>query len=178
MARRLRPHSTLGVALILAATALSGVAGQPPELSLVDEPRGVLDHVPGKSPLIVMNLWATWCAPCIAEMDDLVALDRAFDDDDVSMIGISVDDWIPGDRKETIEKVRLFLSEKNVEYPNLFYIGRPDALLDLYRVRNGIPVTIVLDREGYVLEVHEGAIDRRKMTALLNTLLKRTRSRE
>jgi len=42
--------------------------------------------------VIILNLWATWCAPCIAEIPDLITLEQEFADENLTLIGISMDE--------------------------------------------------------------------------------------
>jgi thiol-disulfide isomerase/thioredoxin len=48
----------------------------------------------------VVNIWATWCVPCVAEMPQLEAISSSMRRDGVEFIGVSLDDAIPGDRAE------------------------------------------------------------------------------
>lgn len=50
--------------------------------------------------LRVVNVWATWCAPCVAGMADLRQIDAKYADRDVVLVGISMDDALPGNRAE------------------------------------------------------------------------------
>lgn len=88
---------------------------------------------------VVVNFWATWCAPCIKEMPELSEFDA--ERDDVRVIGLAFEEIEPAD-------MRKFLTRRPVVYPI--------ALLDVYappadfEVPRGLPMTWVIDPEGAV----------------------------
>lgn len=85
--------------------------------------------------VVVLNFWATWCPPCIAEMPHFVALSNAYPKD-VAVIGISVD--------EDAAVVRAFLTKNKISYP----IGMMDPAYErVFGNMPGIPTTFVLDRQ-------------------------------
>jgi thiol-disulfide isomerase/thioredoxin len=123
--------------------------------------------------LRVVNIWATWCVPCVHEMDDLRAVNDAFKSKGVAFIGVSMDDVIPADSKTTRNKVEKFLADKTIRYPNYYYTGAQNALVDAFAVGGELPVTLVYDRKGKEVFRVEGAIDKKKFSERLNQLLKR-----
>src|SRR5437868_12694610 len=70
----------------------------------------------------VVNVWATWCAPCVAEIGDIQKLSEAFPQADVEIVGISLDDAIPGDRAATKEKVERFLAQRKIRFRNVYFV--------------------------------------------------------
>lgn len=125
------------------------------------------------SRLRVINLWATWCAPCVAEMPELRAVDQAFKPAEVELIGVSFDDVLPGDRGETKKKVQKFLARRSIEYKNLYYVGRMKAMNEFFKFGGELPLTIVLDSKGKEIARHQGPIDEAKFIAQLRTLLRK-----
>ncbi len=119
--------------------------------------------------LRVLNVWATWCIPCVAEMPDLRTIDETFGNE-VSMVGVSLDDMIPD---ATSAKVVNFLDKYRVAFPNVYYTGNADDLGDRINFNGEIPITIVYDAKGKELWRHQGKIDREKTIAQLRALLKR-----
>jgi thiol-disulfide isomerase/thioredoxin len=126
---------------------------------------------PSSAKLRLLNVWATWCIPCVAEMPDLAAIDAAFGKE-LAIAGVSLDDMIPDARRE---RVTAFLDKSRIAFPNLYYTGNPDALGDRLRFTGEIPITIVYDARGRELWRHQGRIDRARTTALLRDLLKEKR---
>lgn len=93
---------------------------------------------------LVLNHWATWCAPCIAEMPSLVRLQAAVADLDVPVVCVS---------KEPPEKVREFMAKEGFDLP---VYTRDGPLPDCFSAR-AIPATFVVDRGGSIVFRHWGA---------------------
>ncbi|WP_295721120.1 TlpA disulfide reductase family protein [Mucilaginibacter sp.] len=106
--------------------------------------------------LRLINLWATWCGPCVAEFPDLVTLMHLYRDRGLELVTISADD--PA-RKD---KVLSFLKSKQASGLNYLYIGD-----DKYKMIEAVdpkwdgalPYTMLVDPDGKVVYRHQGAID-------------------
>ena len=93
-----------------------------------------------KGKVVFINFWATWCAPCVAEMPSINSLyDMYKDDPQVIFVMINVED------KD--EKVRKFIKKKNFTFP--IYLPNATRIPKVYESK-GIPTTFVLDKEGYI----------------------------
>ncbi len=95
--------------------------------------------------VVVLNLWATWCGPCVEEFPDLVKLSRDFQTRDVVVIAASLDE--PEDRKAVEE----FARKQKAEFPVfLRKSGSPEAFVDgIDRKWPGaVPVTYIFGRSG------------------------------
>jgi len=140
------------------------------DLRDVTDPAKIATFFPATAKLRVVNIWATWCVPCVAEMPQLKAVDAAFGPE-VALAGVSMDDMIP---ETTRDKVVRFLDRQKVSYLNIYYSGNADDLTDFYRFDGEIPVTIAFDRAGKELWRHEGPIENSADTiAELRKLLRR-----
>lgn len=110
-----------------------------------------LENFAGKKLLI--NFWATWCAPCREEMPYLDALEASYGGDDFEVVAISLDMGSDGPTA-----ARLFLDEIGADYLKLF----ADPSYRLFeRLRNdgvtlGLPATVLVDEEGCELAVLQG----------------------
>jgi cytochrome c biogenesis protein CcmG/thiol:disulfide interchange protein DsbE len=95
----------------------------------------------------LINLWATWCGPCRAEMP---AFQRVADSTEgvVSILGIN--------EGEDVAAATAFLDDVDVTFGQ--YLDPDGAIIDRLRVA-GLPATIVLDADGDVVSVHSGALD-------------------
>jgi thiol-disulfide isomerase/thioredoxin len=169
---------TLVLLLLCGAAALGGAPANAGEgagatLRTVAKPAEIPRTPAPPAKLRVVNIWATWCVPCVHEMDDLRAVSDAFKSKGVDFIGVSMDDVIPGDSKTTRNKVEKFLTDKTIRYPNYYYTGAQNALVDAFAFGGELPVTLVYDREGKELFRVEGAIDKKKLSERLNQLLKK-----
>ena len=94
-----------------------------------------IKELPGE--LVVVNLWATWCAPCVAEMPTLAGLQRAYPGR-VHVAAVSVD------RPADAERARLFLAK---HAPLAFYHD-PKFVLPAAVGAQGLPTTVIYGRDG------------------------------
>lgn len=117
------------------------------------------DH---RGDVIVLNFWATWCVPCLAEMPEFVALQDELRDQDVQFVGVSHD-------AGGLDDIRPFAERLAVNYPLL-----PDPEMDIAAQFGGVPVlptTFILDREGAIHASTYGLLDRAELLGLLDGLI-------
>jgi thiol-disulfide isomerase/thioredoxin len=101
---------------------------------------------PGRRTLI--NVWATWCTPCAAEMPELEKLRTGFAARGLDLVGLNVD-------SEPKADVRGFIREHRVGYPN--FVGGVAAIESLYATDElSVPMSIVVDERGIVTEIIPG----------------------
>jgi thiol-disulfide isomerase/thioredoxin len=89
--------------------------------------------------IVLLNIWATWCAPCIKEIPALDHLAAALSDVDFSVVAVSVD-------RKGIEAVRNVFTERDVKKLPI-YIDRSGEALRTVRAI-GLPTSLLIDREG------------------------------
>ena len=89
--------------------------------------------------VVVLNLWATWCAPCREEMPSLDRLQARFEDQPVVVLALSVDRAGP-------ERVQAFLDEVGVRHLQVY--RDPKAAATRTLKVPGLPATILVDKEG------------------------------
>jgi len=131
-------------------------AAEPVGLDAVDE-AGIKDLV--KNPtkkLRLINVWATWCGPCVTEFPDLVTIHRMYRGRDFEVVTISAD---PPDKTGTALE---FLRKQEASTRNLIFAkGDPYALIDVVdpEWRGALPHTILVAPGGKVIHRSEGAFD-------------------
>ncbi|MEA2339202.1 MAG: hypothetical protein QOE82_3209 [Thermoanaerobaculia bacterium] len=152
------------LALVVAASA---------NLAEVRSGDDVLRAFRGDARIRVVNVWATWCVPCVAEMPQLETISSSVRRDGIEFIGVSLDDAIPGDRAERKQLVTRFLAGKHIRFRNVYYVGRPNELADRFRFDGSLPITLIFDAEGRELFRNEGVIDAGKFRRKLDDLIKR-----
>lgn len=155
----------------LSLSVLLALPGLGADLRPLKEPAKIATVFPKTAKLRVINVWATWCVPCVLEMPDLRAIDQTFGEE-VMIAGVSLDDMIPGAKSA---QVSAFLDKQKIAFPNIYYTGNADALGDYLNFSGEMPVTIVFDARGKELWRHQGRIDRTKTIAQLRELLRGTR---
>ena len=158
-------------AIFLSVLSLSAIAipAFAADLRPFKEPAKIASVFPSSAKIRVVNLWAMWCVPCVAEMPDLRVIDETFGPE-VAIVGVSLDDMLP-DAKSTATVA--FLDKYKIKFPNVYYTGNADALGDYIDFNGEIPITVVYDKKGKELWRHQGRLDREKTIAQLRELLRR-----
>lgn len=112
--------------------------------------REVQDLSQFQGKVVLLNFWATWCVPCIAELPTLARLQAQFRSDEVLVIALSID-------RGGAEKVGPFLAEHGIENLTAYLDPKSEAL----RAFNaqGLPTTYLLDRQGGVIGSLTGPAD-------------------
>lgn len=150
------------------AAALAAKARNTP----VTAPDFILKDVAGKEvklsdykgKVVVINFWATWCAPCHLETPWFVALHEQFQQEGLTVIGVSVDpldDYDPAD-------ITAFAKKFNVNYPLVLVTKE---MLDAYQPVNALPTTVIVDRAGMIRFRHRGVISKERLEAAIKELL-------
>jgi thiol-disulfide isomerase/thioredoxin len=99
---------------------------------------------------MVINLWATWCAPCVAEMPALAALSHALAPQDIAVLPLSSD-------RNGVKAVRAFFDAHGIAGLPILLDPR-GAAADAWGA-HGIPTTVLIDRKGMERARLEGAAD-------------------
>jgi peroxiredoxin len=100
-----------------------------------------------KSSIVVMDIWATWCPPCRAEIPYLIDLQKKYQSNKaVNIIGVSVD--------QEKNKVADFARSYSINYTIALDYGASKTGSS-YKI-NGIPTTLLIDKKGVIRYVHSG----------------------
>jgi thiol-disulfide isomerase/thioredoxin len=102
-----------------------------------------------KGKVVLINLWATWCGPCRAEMPELVALQEKYRDKGFEIIGLDTDD-------ESVEEINAFAERMKLNYQLGYADGK--ILSEFIKITrlSGIPQTMIINREGKMVLVIGG----------------------
>ena len=147
-------------ALLLASLlgAMPAVAAdvQKPTLKVNTLDGAVYDLADQRGHWVVVNFWATWCAPCVKEMPELSALDAARKD--VSVIGLAFEEIDPAE-------IKAFVKKHAVVYPV--------AVVDVYKppadfaTPRGLPLTYLIAPDGSVAEKILGPVTRVELEKMI-----------
>jgi len=112
--------------------------------------------------VVLVNFWATWCAPCARELPALQAVYGRHKDDGFTIVGI-----VSGDRA-TDDAVVAFASGRQVDYP--LVRGGPD-LERRFEAGDALPTSLLYDRHGHLVKRWLGAIDEAALEDLVKQSL-------
>lgn len=158
------------IAIVLSLAALPGcqsaqavkpedvVVGKTiPDFSLQSLDGKKVDKSSLKGEVVVLNFWASWCAPCMGEIPDLeqVAATNA----KAHIVGIALDE-------DGIKTVRPFVESHGINYTVL--LGDQDIFQQFNGV--GIPYTLILDRSQRIFKIYRGPVNRETLEADLKAL--------
>ena len=104
-----------------------------------------------KGKVLVVNLWATWCAPCVKEMPTLALLQSRYAGKPVTIMPISLDKGA-----EDIAKSKAFIADKP---PLAYYHGDYALAFAITPASEGLPTTLIFDRQGRERARLEGGAD-------------------
>ncbi|MEO1098413.1 MAG: TlpA disulfide reductase family protein [Bacteroidota bacterium] len=94
--------------------------------------------------VIFLNIWASWCAPCIAEMPNIQSLYNKVEDDNIAFIMLSMDD--------NVEKANKFIKRKDFTFPVYLAASR---VPDVFRAPS-IPTTMIISADGKIISKKVG----------------------
>jgi thiol-disulfide isomerase/thioredoxin len=100
-----------------------------------------------KGKVLVLDFWATWCGPCKVEIPHFVEFQEKYGKHGLQVVGISVDD--------TAELLRPYVRDMKMNYPVLQGLNHDDVQ-EAYGPIVGIPVSIVISRDGKICATHTG----------------------
>lgn len=115
-----------------------------------------------KGKVILLDFWATWCGPCKIEIPWFAEFQTRYGPRGLQVVGISVDD--------TLDKLKPYVQEMKMNYPVLQGLHHDD-ILDAFGPMWGIPVTVVISRDGKVCGKHTGLSSKEAIEAEIKALL-------
>ena len=143
---------------VASAAAPALMAAKLPDLNAQPQ---ALEQWRGK--VLVVNFWATWCAPCREEIPELIKFQSEYGPKGVQIVGIAID---------AADKVRPYAANMKMNYPIL--IGDADGVGLVQRAGNplaGLPFTVILDRRGNAVHSHLGSLTADKLLEVIQPLL-------
>jgi peroxiredoxin len=131
-------------------------AKEPVSLQTIDE-KGIAGILKNKSDkLRLINVWATWCVPCVQEFSDLVTINHMYRDRGFELVTIS------SDETKFKDKALAFLQKKQASGPNYIYTGDSKyKMIDAIdpKWQGALPYTVLVEPGGKIVYAKEGAID-------------------
>ncbi len=111
--------------------------------------------------VLILNFWATWCPPCLAEMTELNQLSVKYKAGGLEVVGVALD-------KDSLDLVSPFVKENEIHYTIL----KGDQQV-LSRLKNfkGVPTTLVFDQKGEIRKKFDGSFEMEELEETLQLLL-------
>ena len=100
-----------------------------------------------KGKVLVIDFWATWCGPCKVEIPHFIEFQEKYGKAGLQIVGISVDD--------TADKLAPYIRDMKMNYPVLQGLNH-DEVQDAYGPIVGIPVSVMISRDGKICATHTG----------------------
>ena len=113
-----------------------------------------------KGKVILVNFWASWCAPCLVEIPEFVKVREEYHDKGFEIVGISTDD--------TPEQLRAFAEKHKTNYP---LVQVTSEVEEAFGPVFGLPTSVLIARDGSVCKRHFGPISKEQLEKELKPLL-------
>lgn len=161
----LQMEGLLSIKQLFSAKETRIVPDKAPDLAIttLDGKKLTLEELCGQNHLVVVNFWATWCAPCIEEMPSLERMHRAYQDKEIAFIGIAAQDSTP--------EVQGFVIQNKITFRIAL-----DVRNQISKAFGGIsilPTTLFLDSKRHIIRIHKGYLSQRELEKNLKDLLPR-----
>ena len=118
---------------------------------------------------MVVNVFASWCPPCREEIPGLIAIRNQFSDQELVLIGVSIDKAGSGDGKDKTPKaLSKFMGEMSFNFP--VYLAAPgfEATVGV----TAVPQLLMYDKSGALVGNHKGLVNQDDLAEAITTLLK------
>jgi thiol-disulfide isomerase/thioredoxin len=141
--------------------------GKPFDLEFTDAIKGTEVSMKGlKGKVVVVDFWATWCGPCVAEMPKMKKLYAEFKDKGVEFIGVSLDQ---PKEKGGLDQLKKFVAENEIAWPQYYQGNFWQSEFSSSWGINSIPCVFIVDADGKLASVNA----RGKLETMIPELLKK-----
>jgi thiol-disulfide isomerase/thioredoxin len=113
-----------------------------------------------KSKVLLLNFWGTWCAPCRAEIPELIKIAEKYKDKGVVVLGLA--------QQDTPEDLRAFAAEQKMNYPSLL---STEEVEEAFGPMWAVPMSFIVDRSGSICFKHIGPVTMPQVEKALQPLL-------
>lgn len=132
-----------------------------PRLTMIDRTGTAWTPESLAGKVVVVNVWATWCRPCVFEIPDLIQVHKKYKDKGVVMLGV-LDDNADDATADS------FVAEHHISYP---IVRMDNELFKAFDSPDQLPTTFVYDKSGHLRYGESGIISRAQLGQLLDELV-------
>lgn len=122
------------------------------EIEMLDGTKFKISDKKGK--VLLVNIWGTWCGPCISEMPHLVALQNEYGEQGFEVIGMNIGDG--NGSPEPIDAIKTFVVKQKLNYTIAIASNAVNGQFQRITGKGVVPQTILVDREGHLRGVFIG----------------------
>lgn len=142
---------------------------QVPQFYFKDGNGKTIDLAAFKGKIVLLNVWATWCGPCIRELPALNRLQKQFADSDFTVLAVSID-------KEGLEVVKPFYDQLKLNSLNMY--SDANRAMGVFFPMDVVPANFIINREGMLVSFLRSYInwDDPEVTNMISFYLKQTDS--
>jgi len=152
---------------ITGARRQKDAVGKPFELEFTDAIKGSTVSIKGlKGKVVVIDFWATWCGPCVAEMPNMKELYAKYHDKGVEFIGVSLDQPKEDGGLDALKK---YVKENEIAWPQYYQGNYWESEFSMSWGINSIPTMFLVDQDGKLVSIKA----RGKLETLIPELLKK-----
>lgn len=157
----------LTIAVALPATAPADLTPRDsrkplPQVALNDDQGAPVSLSTYKGRVVLLDYWATWCTGCKEEIPWFMEFQDKYNQTGLTVVGASLDDdgW---------KSVKPYLSEHKINYR--IVLGTMESAKP-FGIDKGMPVSVLIDRDGKIADIHPGMVDKDAFEREIQTLLK------
>jgi len=124
-----------------------------PDFTVYDEVGNPVKLSDYRGTPVVLNFWASWCPPCRKEMPYFNKASETYKNEKIAILMVNLTDG----QRETKETAQQYIKENQYDALHLLLDSKGDAS-NAYQI-SGIPTTMMIDKEGYIVDNYNGGIE-------------------
>lgn len=168
----MKRHTFIVLCLLACSLLSCGSRAKTPDIRIVDLKGfdAALAEHHGQG--FLLDFWAIWCEPCVAELPDLVETAKEFRGRG-AVVTVSYDLMVPDVTREVVlQKMRAFVAKRHIDVPVLIYDASDyDAINERFKLPGPIPVTLAIDRNGTIVDRCEEQANKSRFAAMMRKAL-------